>query len=278
MCHEAMMEKLTFGSLFAGIGGFDLGLERAGMECKWQVEIDPFAVRVLQKHWPDVKRHEDIRNVKYPEPVDVICGGFPCQDLSSAGKQKGFEGERSSLYTEMLRIVSECRPKFTIFENVTNLIAGDKGRWFAKFLYDLAEIGLDAEWHCIQAARLGADHERDRIWVIAYPSEDGNKRFKEPYNRENSTREKRPIFANKLFDILREWRPLFGRIDSKPNIRRVVNGFPGGMDRLGGLGNAVVPQIPELLGRVIIKTHNKALDLTRNSPANEPTIDARKSA
>jgi len=255
------MKKLTFGSLFAGIGGFDLGLERAGMECKWQVEIDPFAVKVLEKHWPSVKRYGDIKDVRDPEPVDVICGGFPCQDLSTAGKQKGFSGERSSLYTEMLRIVSECRPQYTIFENVTNLICGDNGRWFATFLYDLAEIGLDAEWHCIQAARLGADHERDRVWIIAYPTEDGNTEFKKPHPRKNSPLPQRSIFADKLFDILRGWQPLYGRADSQPGIRRVINGLPGGMDRLGGLGNAVVPQIPELLGRVIIKTHNKALEM-----------------
>lgn len=249
--------KLKVLDLFSGIGGFSLGLERTGgfetiAFCEWE----DHAQRILRKHWPDVPIFKDVRELHgedLPEKPDVICGGFPCQDLSSIGKQAGFSGERSSLYTEMLRIVGECRPRYTIFENVTNLIMGDNGRWFAKFLYDLAEVGCDAEWHCIPAAILGADHERDRVWVIAYPKENGNTELKEPHRGKNSTREKRAIFADQLFNLLRGWRPLLGRADSKPGICRIVDGFPGGMDRLGRLGNAVVPQIPELIGYAILR-------------------------
>ena len=128
--------------LFSGIGGFSLGLERAGMETIAFCEFDEHAQKVLRKHWPDVPIHSDVRSLNghdYRGTVDVVTGGFPCQDLSTAGEKAGFSGERSSLYIEMLRIISECRPQFAIFENVTGLLTGDvRSRWFAKFLYDLA--------------------------------------------------------------------------------------------------------------------------------------------
>ena len=100
---------MRFGSLFAGIGGMDLGLERAGMECAWQVEIDPYCQKVLAKHWPDVQRFGDIKDcgAHNLEPVDLICGGFPCQDISLAGKGAGIEGERSGLWSEYHRIICE---------------------------------------------------------------------------------------------------------------------------------------------------------------------------
>ena len=246
----------TVVDLFSGIGGFSLGLERTGgFRTIAFCEYEDHARKILRKHWPNVPIFKDVRELHaedLPCKPDVITGGFPCQDLSCIGRQKGFDGERSSLYREMLRIISECVPAYAIFENVTALLTGNKGRWFAKFLYDLAEIGYDAEWHCIQAAAIGADHERDRVWIIAYPSKNGNKKFQKSYNRTDSTGEKRSKFADELFDLLRGWKPLRGRIDSEPNIRRIVDGFPGGMDRLGRLGNAVVPQIPEMIGRAIL--------------------------
>ena len=158
--------------LFSGIGGFSLGLERAGMETVAFCEFDEHAQKVLRKHWPDVPIHSDIRELnakQFRGTVDVVCGGFPCQDLSTAGKQVGFSGERSSLYGEMFRVISECMPRYSIFENVTGLLTGDSGRWFGQFLYDLAQIGFDAEWHCVSASDIGAQHHRDRVWVIAYP-------------------------------------------------------------------------------------------------------------
>lgn len=245
----------TVLDLFSGLGGFSLGLERAGgfktiAFCEWEEH----ARQILRKHWPDVPIFEDVRTLHGKDicgPVDIICGGFPCQDLSCAGKQKGFGGERSSLYVEMLRLIGECMPRYAIFENVPNLLAGDRGRWFAKFLYDLAAVGYDAEWHCIPASSLGADHQRDRVWVIAYPSENGDTELQKPHSRKDKEGQERAIFADKLFDLLRGWRPLHGRADSEPDICRIVDGFPGGMDRLARLGNAVVPQVVELLGRCI---------------------------
>jgi DNA (cytosine-5)-methyltransferase 1 len=169
---------VTFGSLFAGIGGMDLGLERAGMECRWQVEIDPYASRVLEKHWPNVKRYTDVRTVEAfdyegwrlfnrVEPVDLICGGFPCQDISLASATGvGIIGERSGLWKDFNRIVAEVRPTFVLAENVPAL----RNRGLAMVLQDLWSLGYDAEWHCIPACAFGAHHERDRIWIVAYPA------------------------------------------------------------------------------------------------------------
>lgn len=168
---------MTFGSLFSGIGGIDLGLERAGMECRWQVEIDPFARRVLTKHWPNVPKYKDVRIVEAfddesqrlierVEPIDLLAGGFPCQDISTAGQGIGIIGERSGLWKEFARLVAELRPISILAENVPAL----RGRGLAMVLQDLWALGYDAEWHCIPACSFGAPHERDRIWIVAYPA------------------------------------------------------------------------------------------------------------
>ena len=241
--------------LFSGIGGFSLGLERAGMETIAFCEFDEHAQKVLRKHWPAVPIHSDIRELdakQYRGTVDVICGGFPCQDLSTAGKQVGFSGERSSLYGEMLRVIGECMPRYAIFENVTGLISGDKGRWFAKFLYDLAEIGFDAEWHCITASDLGAHHHRDRVWIIAYPC---GSRSKVGMARQNVRQEGDTRISINLSNEIRRARrkPGMEGWSIEPNVGRVANGVPNRAHRLKQLGNAVVPQIPEAIGRAIME-------------------------
>ncbi|MFN7609743.1 MAG: DNA cytosine methyltransferase, partial [bacterium] len=138
---------VTFGSLFAGIGGLDLGFERAGMVCKWQVEVDEYAQRVLAKHWPTVRRWDDVRTWPQPdtEYVDCIVGGFPCQDISYAGKGAGLQGERSGLFFEVCRIVREMGPRFIVLENVAALLT----RGLGDVLVSLASLGYAAEWHCI---------------------------------------------------------------------------------------------------------------------------------
>jgi len=113
---------LTFGSIFAGIGGLDLGFERAGLQCRWQVEIDEYARKVLQKHWPEVKKHDDNRTFTDIPSVDVIAGGFPCQDVGNAGHRAGINGERSGLFFELMRIVRDVRPRFVLLENVSALL------------------------------------------------------------------------------------------------------------------------------------------------------------
>ncbi len=235
--------------LFSGIGGFSLGLERAGMKTIAFCEIDPFCRKVLKKHWPNVPIFEDVRELRaedITEPVDVICGGYPCQDLSVAGQKKGITGERSGLYKEMVRVVSECRPKYTIFENVPTLLSGDGGAWFAQFLYDLAEVGLDAEWHCLPASYVGAIHRRDRVWVVAYPVGTNV----EGLDLQKSLR----AYTEKPF----RWE-LAGAIDAclpaddYAVMRGTFDGVQKTMDMLRALGNSVVPQIPEIIGRAILE-------------------------
>ena len=240
--------------LFSGIGGFSLGLERAGMETIAFCEFDEHAQKVLRKHWPDVPIHSDIRELdakQFRGTVDVICGGFPCQDLSTAGKQVGFSGERSSLYGEMLRVIGECMPRYAIFENVTGLLTGDSGRWFGQFLYDLAQIGFDAEWHCVSASDIGAQHHRDRVWVIAYPC---GSRSKVGLARQNVRQEGDTRISINLSNEIRRARrkPGMEGWSIEPNVGRVANGVPNRAHRLKQLGNAVVPQIPEAIGRAIM--------------------------
>lgn len=238
---------MTFGSLFAGIGGLDLGLERAGMTCKWQVEIDDYARRVLAKNWPDVRRHDDIRTFP-PEgdwSVDLIAGGFPCQDISYAGKGAGLEGERSGLFYEAARVVREVGPRYVLLENVSALLT----RGLDAVLGTLASLGFDAEWHCIPAAAVGAPHIRDRVFIVAYPCGQGGTGLVKslhpcPPGPWGGRREA-SMFAGNPFEPGDRW--------PQPLIRRVDDGISARVDRLRGLGNAVVPQVAELIGRAIME-------------------------
>ncbi len=170
---------ITIGSLFSGIGGFELGLERAIPNSKtiWQCEQNKFARKVLQKHWPDVPIYDDIKEMKHGsiDIVDVICGGFPCQDISQAGKRKGIaNGERSGLWFEMLRIIDMVRPRIAIAENVTAIT--QKGRGMDIVLSSLSKIGYDVEWIDVRASDEGAPHKRERIFFVAYPNIHTNRR------------------------------------------------------------------------------------------------------
>lgn len=172
MCQNQQTAKpLTFGSLFAGIGGFDLGLERAGMECRWQVEIDDYACRVLAKHWPSVQRWGDVRT--FPPgsaaewDVNVICAGVPCQPVSHAGKRKGVDDERW-MWGEALRVVADIKPRFFVAENPNGILSHDGGRTFGGIMRALAACGYVCEWQTIAAADMGAPHQRDRVWLVAY--------------------------------------------------------------------------------------------------------------
>ena len=323
--------------LFSGIGGFSLGLEATGgFETVAFCECDRKARLVLDKHWPSIKQYEDVKglnssildrdNIK----PNIICGGFPCQDLSLANKSAlGLDGERSGLWTEYARLISEIRPRYAIVENVATLLFRGLGR----VLGDLAEIGYDAEWHCIPASAVGAPHRRDRIWIISYPqqgygeqgssrepktqqpsrirenvsnamreyqAERGQRAIVEEESRGRKNQQRRgdsdvgqrsvratgsdtqetgrrngdvpdaivegfqgsalyrscpekseriitgSAFAGGVGETRRHWA-------TEPNVGRVANGVPNRVDRIMQLGNAVVPQIPYLIGRAILE-------------------------
>ena len=270
---------LTFGSLFAGIGGLDLGLERAGMVCKWQVEIDDYCLKVLEKHWPNVKRYGDVRECgKHNlESVDLVCGGFPCQDVSQAGKRAGLkEGTRTGLWYEFARIIRELRPRWVLAENVPGLLSVDSGQGMGIVLRDLAEGGYDAEWDCIPAAAFGAPHLRYRVFIVAHTK---SERCREKRQHRKRSTERATGGSQILADAKRRrtWSRLGGRNGTlanaesqsifrsgsssdgsnewwatEPDVGRVAHGIPSRVDRLRCLGNAVLPQVAEWLGRRIV--------------------------
>ena len=278
---------LTVGSLFSGIGGLDLGLERAGMKVIWQSEIDPYCNKVLNKHWPEVTNHGNIKEIDWTtvQRPDVICGGYPCQPFSTAGKRRGTDDPRH-LWPWVRDAISALRPSYAILENVR----GHLSMGGLQVIGELAEIGYDAEWRVVSAAGVGAPHRRDRIIIVAYPSQllsngsDNNPKVSMGSETlpefGNSSGPARMAYANdsKLGDINEcgineksnaERRKVFvtnspgssnGRTDSnwilEPNVGRVADGVSDRVDRLRGLGNAVVPQVAEYIGHLVMAAHN----------------------
>lgn len=311
---------LTFISLFSGIGGIDIGLERAGWECVGQVENNEYCQEVLKKHWPDVPRCPDIRNITGGElgHADLICGGFPCQDISTAGKGTGLTGERSGLWFEMARIIAEAQPKYVLIENVPAL---------ARRGLDIVGETLRVQGYqplrpiLIEAASVGAPHKRERIFIVAVansmcvgprngepylgptkggvnaqhqtprrsenvanPSSEGLQRAtrKELQQRESLPRS--PELADTTGELgnvgddhrrsgreqipkpgngSEEARPISDWWAIEPDVGRVADGIPSRVDRLKALGNAVVPQVAEYIGRMIMELD----DIARGPPS-----------
>lgn len=287
--------------LFSGIGGFSLGLERAGMETVAFCEVDKDCHKILKKHWPKVPIYTDVselsmthgllhsgedspevdilfdkRDVTTAIPfgtgdVKVVCGGFPCQDLSNAGKQRGLidpkkyskaleEGKtheeaerysrtRSGLWFEYKRIIKETRPTYVLIENVGALL----NNGLVTVLQDLWALGYDAEWHIISAKSITPSwHERKRVWIVAVPHGHGFRLCEEAL----TTKEEKQKWWTKATATLRSWWP------SKPTFRGTVDGLPGRLDkprqiRIKQLGNAVIPQISEFIGRRIMEYEGK---------------------
>jgi DNA (cytosine-5)-methyltransferase 1 len=334
---------LTFGSLFSGIGGIDLGLERAGMQCRWQSEIDPYASRVLAKHWPDIPNLGDVTKIDWRnvERTDVVAGGYPCQPFSVAGRRDG-DNDPRHLWPHFRNAICVLRPRYALLENVS----GHLSLGFGHVLADLAALGYDCRWDCIPAASVGAPHLRDRVFVIARdtrteqrrPMADSNNtgsrdalrtRWHAPWDgsspmgdthgkrlerqrteqqtarsvgasphvadtdSERCEKQQSATVANQSgfcggssdeamadttgqqlgidrssgnvanksgrgcdhcrgetpHDTRQQWAP-------EPNVGRVANGIPRRMDRLRALGNAVVPQVAEHIGNIIMEADN----------------------
>jgi DNA (cytosine-5)-methyltransferase 1 len=239
--------KLKTLDLFAGIGGFSLGLEQTGgFETVAFCEKDEKAQAVLKKHWPNVPVFDDVqiltKDMVYDATgvsVDLITGGFPCQDISTAGKGAGLAGKRSGLWFQFHRLIDEIQPRYALIENVSAL----RSRGLDQVLWSLAEIGYDAEWHCIPASALGAPHQRDRIWIVAYP---------------HSAHSEGGWLSSRAYEKYAD-AVSAGWWAVEPPVGRVANGLPGQSHRLKQLGNAVVPQIPQLLGEAIL-----AIEATAN--------------
>lgn len=227
--------RLRFGSLFSGIGGLDLGLERAGMGCVWQVEIDPFCRRVLAKHWPDVERHEDVRTAQPSKEVDLIAGGFPCQNLSSANvkTRTGLAGPKSGLWSAYLAVVQRVRPRFVIAENVS-----EWPTWTPQVRADLECEGYATTAVELCPGHFGAWARRPRVFVVA----DTDRESKCLSAIDAEVASLRPIARTRG-----HWRT------PPPGVFRVADGPASGMDRSRAVGNAVVPQVAEWLGRKIME-------------------------
>jgi DNA (cytosine-5)-methyltransferase 1 len=220
--------------LFSGIGGFALACRMVGgIETIGFSEINTYASSILKRHWPDVPNYGDIRNVRGIK-CDIITGGFPCQDISRAGKRAGISGTESGLWREMLRIIDESRPRWVLGENVARLTSDG----LVTVLQNLYEIGYDAEWHCVPAYAAGAPHERDRVWIVAYPMQPGETgRWTSRVSRWRGSegQARQDGWDGTTQGNVQLW--------SEPNVGRVAYGIPNGVDRINALGNAIVPQV-----------------------------------
>jgi DNA (cytosine-5)-methyltransferase 1 len=269
--------------LFSGIGGFSLGLESVGMHTVAFCEQDGYARQVLRKHWPDVWLYDDVKTLTAKRlkadgigPIDLICGGFPCQDISCAGKGAGIEGSRSGLWSEYARIIREVRPRWVIAENVPAL----RGRGADRVLDDLGRAGYTAWPLVVGALHAGAPHQRQRVWIVAHASGNGRviqgssvkgrigpqhegRRVPQSARRDRISGtvsySASPGFQARRSDRMGKGgksasgpAPYHGGWRIEPDVGRVAHGVPSRVDRLRCLGNAVVPQVVAMIGRAIL--------------------------
>jgi DNA (cytosine-5)-methyltransferase 1 len=230
---------MTVGSLFSGIGGLDLGFERAGFTISWMCEKAEYPRRVLAKHWPNVPIYDDVNALTNPPAVDVLIGGFPCQDISLAGKGAGLDGERSGLWWQYHRLIGEVRPRYAVVENVAALVV----RGLPAVLGSLSELGYDAEWEALSSCMFGAPHTRERLFIVAYPNKFVARQCGRVEQRE---------FRTEARDVG------FWKGESEPV--RVADVLPDRLDRNFALGNSVDPHVAEYVARCV-RAHAEASGL-----------------
>ena len=285
------MDELRLIDTFSGIGGFSYAAEKlvGGFKTVAFVECEPYCQKVLKKHWPHVEQFHDIRTYN-PEPysADVICGGFPCQSISNAGKREGItETSQSGLWYELYRVICLLRPRYVILENVSAILSNGLGI----VLGNLAEAGYNCEWCCIPASYIGACHQRDRWWLVAYPTGDfcndgkfknskakrekhrqfrgsdriltnpmfkGSQGLRGESERQESSKEREISWRNGGIALEQNWK----RYISQPTICRGNDGVPGWVDRhkrLKSLGNSVVPQVAAIPLQRVLDLHHSAI-------------------
>lgn len=283
------------GSLFSGIGGIELGFKKAGFETKWFVESDKYAQQILRKNFPETPIYGDITKVDFTTvpKVDILTGGFPCQDISYAGKGDGIKGSRSSLWKYYKKAIGVLRPKYAFIENVPAII----NRGLNVVLADLAEVGYDAEWYNLSASAVGAFHKRDRLFVIAYLQEQRKWRLsiqqrnqrKESIDIDGSCKTISDSEGTREMPIQQQGQgncivkngedvsdtnetgqqrereiqirqELFcgqeGYWAVEPELGRVAHGVSNRVDRIRCIGNAVVPQVAEVFAQAIKEVIN----------------------
>ena len=267
---------MKFGSLFTGIGGFDLGLERSGMSCTWQVEIDKYCNSVLEKHWPSVKRYENVKKVgaQNLDEVDLICGGFPCQDVSIAGlgdttnrKRAGLSGERSGLWFEFRRIIEEMQPEWIIIENVPGILSSNNGGDFTAIVQGLVELWYGVCWRIFNAKYFGVSQERRRVFIVAKfadiesPKEVLFGTYQKPEILQEAPKrtDRLPCIVGWDGGLSYERLRQCVLTKTNPSGMRENNGISGQLDsrRYRALSNAIVPQIPEWIGKRILSLKEK---------------------
>lgn len=250
------MTKLRVLDLFSGVGMFSLGLEATGrFKTVAFCEVEEYPRAVLAKHWPKVKCYDDVRTLTAAAlardriAVDVICGGFPCQDLSRAGTGAGIAGERSGLWKHFARLIGELRPRYAIMENVAALLDDGMG----VVLGDLADLRYDAEWSTVSACALGAPHMRQRVFIVAYPDSQHGR----PRVRHTASRAKRAL--QKVYDLEGARARQRTRLANPSELYRGADGVANGMDRNHAIGNGLYWPIPELIGKAILKAEGMTI-------------------
>jgi len=239
---------MTVGSLFSGIGGLDLGLEWSGFEVAWQCENEPYAARVLRQHWPHVPNLGDVTKINWEDVpyVDVIAGGYPCQPFSIAGFRDG-DSDARHLWPYFADAIRRIRPRYALLENVS----GHLSLGFGRVLADLARIGYDCRWDGVQASSLGAPHQRKRLFAIAY---------RQGYGLETRNVLDTPKWRNPFELRVSDSRYVSGHAweTGQPPFVGVDDGISDFVDRSKGLGNAVVPQVAQHIGKIIQRMEAEA--------------------
>lgn len=242
------MRQLAMGSLFAGVGAFELAGRRNGIRTLWNCEIDPDKRQILKKNFPDAIQYADIRDVHHPPRVDILTGGWPCQDNSNANqsavRQSGLDGSRSGLFFEYARLIRQIRPTLVLGENTPDILTVNGGRDFNRILSELAQVGYDASWGIIRASDLGAPHHRARLYMVAHP---GSVRLPSLVS----------VWKDVRTSVVTQPRHVAGAFvaaggtwgSAEPPVLRVDDGTPARLDipRIHGCGNAVVADIPEVI-------------------------------